>query len=296
MTGMLGRHVASMGGGSVLIQELRGAIGQALNQTIAIRRASQLEMGRDEAIQSSSVTEDEVDEFLLANPLFDASVVQLLFLPPGMNPAAVSVSVNDDWLADFHRATSEWVETSSWLAADDPWVAVGPGAHTPTEAEELWIPGQPLLISKFSVAPTTFTIAERLLSDGRGLSALSWRELEVLLADLLDADGWSVQLTPPSGDGGVDVLAARDDPVIGPILTVWQAKRYAPHRKIGIETIRELITVREDQHASKAFIVTTSTLTTGALSRVNQERYKLGAVQGPDLSFWVKRIAESQQD
>ena len=116
------------------------------------------------------------------------------------------------------------------------------------------------------------------------------------MADLLDADGWSVQLTPPSGDGGVDVLAARDDPVIGPILTVWQAKRYAPHRKIGIETIRELITVREDQHASKAFIVTTSTLTTGALSRVNQERYKLGAVQGPDLSFWVKRIAESQQD
>ena len=275
----------------MLVQELRGEIAHALNPGIEVRRASLLVMGRDAGDSSTLVSEPEVDEFLLSNPLYESSVVQLLWLPPGLNPAAVSVRVEEDWLARFRNATLEWAETNSWLGADEPWAASGLGTSRPTETHVLWAPGQALLPSAFSSAPTTLTIATRLIRDGRELTELSWRQLEKLVAELLSSEGWSVRLTPERGDGGVDVFATREESTVGSILTVWQAKRYSAHQKVGIATIRELITVREDHQASKAFVVTTSTLTRGALSRIAQENYKLGVMEGPDLTFWVRRVA-----
>ena len=276
----------------MLVQELRFEIAQALMPTIGMRRASLAVMERKAESDASFVNESEIDEFILSNPLYEASVGQLLWLPPGLNPAALSVRVGEDWLIDFRRATSEWATTNSWLAADEPWAAVGSGTDKPTDTKVLWTPGQQLIRSRFSAAPTTLGYAHRLIREGRELTELSWRQLEELVADLLDAEGWSVQLTPPTADGGADVLAARDDAAIGPILTVWQAKKYKQH-KVQISTIRELITVREDVQASKAFVVTTSSLTKGSLSRIAQERFRLGAVQGPDLRFWVRRVLDN---
>jgi hypothetical protein len=275
----------------MLVQELRGEIAQQLASTIAIRRNSILAMGRKAEFDSPYlVSESEVDEFIVSNPLYEQTVVQLLWLPPGLNPAAVSVDVDDEWLASFRSATSQWMGTNSWLAADEPWAAVGLRSSQPFDTRELWTPGRALILANFSLAPATIRIAARLIEDERDLSDLSWRQFEELVADLLDAEGWTVRLTPLSGDGGVDVLAAREDSVVGPILTVWQAKKSSLHRRVGISTIRELITVREEQQASKAFIVTTSILTKGALYRFAQERYRLGAMQGPDLRSWVRRV------
>ncbi len=158
------------------------------------------------------------------------------------------------------------------------------------ETKRLWVPGLPLISASFSLASTTIGVAARLLREGRDLVDLEPRDLETLVADLLDAEGWSVKLTPLTNDGGVDVFATREDQSIGPILTIWQAKKYALHRKVEIRTIRELITVREEKQASKAFVVTTSTLTGGALKRIEQERFKLGAIEGPDLRLWVRRV------
>jgi hypothetical protein len=276
----------------MLVQELRSEIVLALLPGIAIRRASLASIGREAGDTSNLIRDDEVDEFLLSNPLYDVSVAQLLLPPPGVNAAALPVPTDQKWLEEFRRATLEWADTNSWLGADEPWAAVGLPTSTPTETRELWTPGDVLLPSAFSAAPTTLAVASRLLREGRDLTELLWRQLEELVADLLSADGWTVRLTPESGDGGVDVFAVRNDPAVGPILTVWQAKRYSPHRKVGIGTIRELIAVREEQQASKAFIATTSTLTQGALTRITQEHYRIGAMQGPDLASWVERVVD----
>lgn len=225
-------------------------------------------------------------------PLYNASVVQLLWLPPGVNAATIPVGVDEEWLAEFRRATKDWASTNDWLAADEPWAVTGLATSTPAETRELWRPGGIISLTAFWAAPTTLALANRLLREGRDLAELPWRNFEELVADLLSAEGWIVRLTPESGDGGVDVFAVRDDPVVGPILTVWQAKRYAPHRKVGIGAIRELITVREEHQASKAFVVTTSTLTKGALTRIAQEDFRLGAMQGPDLTSWVDRVSK----
>lgn len=273
----------------MLVQELRHEIYMAIAPTIDMRRAS-ISMSRQEIPNSSNLVEDkEVDEFLLSNPLYDQSVVQLLWLPPGVNPAAVNITIDDEWLNDFQVATHEWARNSSWLAGDDPWITVAT-QQTVDETQVLWIPGKPLTVSSFSLAPTTLDVASRILREGRELTELNWRQLEELIADLLHSEGWSVTLTPPTHDGGVDVFAAREDPVIGPILTIWQAKKYQIHRKVQLSAIRELITVRDEHAASKGFIVTTSAFTSGALEKVTQDRHRMGAISGPDLEFWVRRI------
>jgi hypothetical protein len=276
----------------MLVQELRGEIAQALGPGISIRRSSLADMRRKSGGSSRLVDEFEVDEFLLSNPLYNASVVQLLWLPPGVNAAAIPVRVDGEWLAEFRRATKDWAGTNGWLAADEPWAVTGLPTSTPAETRELWRPGGVISPAAFWAAPTTLAVATRLLREGRDLAELPWRTFEELVADLLSAEGWIVRLTPEIGDGGVDVFAVRVDPVVGPILTVWQAKRYAPHRKVGIATIRELITVREEHQASKAFVATTSTLTEGAITRIAQEDFRLGAMQGPDLTSWVDRVSK----
>ena len=72
-------------------------------------------------------------------------------------------------------------------------------------------------------------------------------------------------------------------------LTLWQAKKYKASRKVGIETVRELADVRNEHSASKAFIVTSSFLTEGALARVQRDKYVLGKVDRDDLEAWIDR-------
>jgi len=43
------------------------------------------------------------------------------------------------------------------------------------------------------------------------LDNLSWREFEKLIAELLEADGYSIKLMAGTKDGGVDVVAEKLD-------------------------------------------------------------------------------------
>lgn len=139
-------------------------------------------------------------------------------------------------------------------------------------------------------APGCLLIAADLLREGKALHEMTrWRDFEELVAYLLEQDGWTVELTTPSDDGGVDVFAVKSDAELGPIQTVWQAKKYKPTQKVGISCIRELAHVRDEVGASKAFIVTTSFLTRGALAKVQRDEYRLGAKDKPAVEQWVRR-------
>lgn len=71
------------------------------------------------------------------------------------------------------------------------------------------------------------------------LYELSPRRFEELVAELYARAGFEVELTPASGDGGVDVYAIRRDD-LGSTLTVVQAKRYKPELKVSAAQVREL--------------------------------------------------------
>ncbi|EMF9034288.1 restriction endonuclease [Vibrio sp. SALL6] len=140
----------------------------------------------------------------------------------------------------------------------------------------------------------TFSPSSKLLYDvlsgKKTIEGMSWQQFENFVARLLEADGYEVEQTQGSKDGGVDVIAHKNLGISGTYRTVWQAKKYKESNKIGIDLVRELADVRNEFGASKGMIITSSYLTAGALKRIERDRYTLGKVDRTDLDEWIEKI------
>jgi len=137
----------------------------------------------------------------------------------------------------------------------------------------------------------------RHLQNGLGaIDGLPWREFEKLIAMLLEKDGYVVELMKGTKDGGVDVVAVKDLGPNGYFKALWQAKKQALTNKVGISVVRELADTRQEFGASKGIIVTSSYLTSGALERINRDKYLLGKVDRDDLDVWVRRTLYGEKD
>jgi hypothetical protein len=106
------------------------------------------------------------------------------------------------------------------------------------------------------------------------LYELSPRRFEELVAELYSRAGFEVQLTPASGDGGVDVYAIRRED-LGSTLTVVQAKRYKPEFKVEASVVRELFGTVNLTNASAGVLVTTSSFQPGAKRLAEQHEWRL---------------------
>ena len=109
----------------------------------------------------------------------------------------------------------------------------------------------------------------------------------MLLGELLGKEGWIVQTTRGSKDGGIDVIAKKNDFILGEIKTIWQAKKYGNENKVSLRDVRELSAIRETEGSTKGIIVTTSKLTRGALEWVQRDLYRLAYLEGSQIEEWI---------
>jgi HJR/Mrr/RecB family endonuclease len=135
----------------------------------------------------------------------------------------------------------------------------------------------------------SFALLRQLQRDPQSLEDLTWRQFEMVVAQLLEGDGYSVELMSGTKDGGVDVVAVKDLGVNGYFKALWQAKKHGKANKVGISLVRELADTRQQFGASKGIIVTSSYLTRGALERIERDKYLLGKVDRDDLDAWISR-------
>lgn len=92
----------------------------------------------------------------------------------------------------------------------------------------------------------------------RNLNILSGIEFEEFITQLLRAMGFQTQMTKASGDGGIDIVAALDKPIIGGRY-LFQCKRLAPDSLVGAPTAREFYgAVTADRKARKGILITNS--------------------------------------
>lgn len=126
------------------------------------------------------------------------------------------------------------------------------------------------------------------------LENLAWRQFEELVAELLRGDGYTVQLTKKTRDGGVDILAEKCIPKMGIILSVWQAKKMKEGNKVGLRIIRELADSRNQLKASKGVIVTSTSLTRDAIQRIQSDKYLLEGFQKPELLEWIRQYRQGR--
>lgn len=115
------------------------------------------------------------------------------------------------------------------------------------------------------------------------------RLFEETVAELLARMGYSVRLTPRSGDKGRDVIASLDTPA-APILMLVECKRYSANRLVGPEPITRLWYRMFDDHANLAMVITTSKFQPIAKETAVNRGYQISLKEGDDFIKWVRSL------
>lgn len=94
---------------------------------------------------------------------------------------------------------------------------------------------------------------------------LSGVEFEKVVGALLQRMGFNTEMTAVTGDGGIDIVATLDRPLIGGRYLI-QCKRFAPDNLVGAATVRDFYgALTADRGAVKGILITTSGFTSQAL-------------------------------
>lgn len=117
------------------------------------------------------------------------------------------------------------------------------------------------------------------------------RAFEEFIAETYRRDGYKVELTPRSGDGGKDIVATREG--FGAVKILDQAKAFSRGNLVTSEDARALLGVLfMDPSASKAVLTTSSDFAPGAQKEfANYAPTRLELRRGIDLIQWVKSVA-----
>lgn len=116
------------------------------------------------------------------------------------------------------------------------------------------------LLSAFGLVSPTVDLT----GPPRNLDALSGIEFERMVTTLLVKMGFRAEMTKASGDGGIDIIANLEKPIIGGRYLI-QCKRFDTETQIGAPMIREFYgALVADGKALKGIFVTTSRFTTQA--------------------------------
>lgn len=129
-----------------------------------------------------------------------------------------------------------------------------------------------------------------LASNPAELHQLRPRQFEELICSILQQHGWDVELTPPSKDGGYDIVGFSG--LAGGVRSHWiiECKKWAPDRKVGVEIVRGLVGVKEQIKAANAMIVTTSSFTRGA-QELAHSRWDLDLRDYNAINAWLYSLS-----
>lgn len=269
-------------------QDLRDMVRTVISDSIEVYRGSRSLQDSQYQVPSGYPTDEEIDDFIFHNTMLDEETVEQLIDPGLLGFSAKTARTTEEWLYAFKNALEEWSTSRAWLAADEPLRKYTFLVETP-EHTQIWKPAVNIEVPGWvETSPTYIMMALQLLRQGRLLSELNWREFEKLIGDLLESEGWQVEVTKATRDGGLDVVATRSDPIVGMIKSVWQAKKYDLSNKVRLGEVRELSAIRDDQKATKAMIVTTSRLTRDAIDWIKRDVYRLGYKERGDIEKWLQ--------
>jgi restriction system protein len=273
---------------------MRELAAEIMAPSMAVHRASKNARGPDKSWRPSlpalddAIWDDEINDFVVSCPTLPTELTEEIIGQGLLGYEYHRVDASAQTIKHYGQQLREWVKHPDWLNARLPWLPTTTPL-TPRSAET-WRPSAHTAPLWVATSPTCLLLAGILLDQGRRLSNLSWRQFEELIGALLEREGWDVELTPPTKDGGVDVIATRHDASMGLLRSIWQAKRYSEPNRVNLREVRELSAVRAELRATKGIVVTTSRLTRDALAWIRRDTYQLGCVENAQLEHWIRRL------
>jgi hypothetical protein len=124
-----------------------------------------------------------------------------------------------------------------------------------------------------------------------GIQDLPPHVFEHVIGELFAGNGYRVQITPPTRDGGYDILAVYRAPLGIEFTTVIECKRYAPTNKVGVAPLRSLYGVKSFLGVPSAVFVTTSSFTTDA-RHFAETKHDIELVDGLRVAEWLKTYVQ----
>jgi GNAT superfamily N-acetyltransferase len=126
------------------------------------------------------------------------------------------------------------------------------------------------------------------------LDTLQPRLFEELIARLLQSQGMDVELSPPTRDGGADILGTSRTGV-GKFSFAVQCKQLSHPSKIGVGEVRELLGVVYESHMNKGIIITTSNFTNDALKMIEERGYIVTGIDRDGLMQMILGFLEKRR-
>ena len=123
---------------------------------------------------------------------------------------------------------------------------------------------------------------QRVLEDNEEIYNLSPREFEELVAEVFSRQGYTVELTPQTRDGGYDVIATKNENGL-PFMIIIECKHYSRGHKISVDLVRKLYGVQTAVKANKSILVTTSLFTADARREAERENQLISLIDVNDL-------------
>jgi HJR/Mrr/RecB family endonuclease len=121
------------------------------------------------------------------------------------------------------------------------------------------------------------------------IESIDPREFEMFVADIFRKNGFSVELTKQTRDGGKDVVAVKSTMGMQSKYLI-ECKRHKESNKVSVDVVRSLFGVQSEQGATNSVVVTTSSFTRDAIQFTTnpQTEWKMTLFDYDDLLSWVK--------
>jgi len=133
-------------------------------------------------------------------------------------------------------------------------------------------------------------LVAHLLKHPSALYEISPRQFEELVASIFRNNGFSVELTPRTRDGGVDIIAVEHSAYTGNSVHLIECKRYGPTNKVGIGVVQRLLGTVTQRRATKGILVTTSSFTQDAIRVAEETRHTITLNNYNSILGWLQTM------
>jgi HJR/Mrr/RecB family endonuclease len=134
----------------------------------------------------------------------------------------------------------------------------------------------------------------RIAKSPRLIHQISPRQFEEIVAELFAMNGYKVELTKMTRDGGRDIVAIYETMGISTKYLI-ECKRYAMSNKVSLGLVQRLFGVMVAEQANKAILATTSTFTKDARFFANTHMWDLDLKDYNDILMWINSYTQNQR-
>ena len=136
----------------------------------------------------------------------------------------------------------------------------------------IYIPEKRIITDFLEINNTIPKLISLIQENNKYIYKISPREFEEIIAELFRKQGFNVELTKRTRDGGKDIIAIKKDIMGLDTKYFIECKRYAKTNKINVGIVRALHGIHYTNNGpNKSIIVTTSTFTSVAKKFAKEE-------------------------